>query len=216
MEIKKHIQGQADNWLNVWADKLFIIRLSVSVLVFIVVLSFLAGFLTFIEFREGVTLPDPLLNSFKPVDLSGYIFGFTYLPVLAGILIVVRKPYYTLISLQTYTLIHIIRIICMYFIPLEPPGQIIPLRDIFLESTFYSGRLNLKDLFFSGHVASLFMFYLIVRSKYLKTCFLLLTLILSVMILLQHVHYTIDVIVAPVFSWLAFIIAKKLNSFNNV
>ena len=88
---------------------------------------------------------------FRPIAVSEFTFFVTYFLVIYGIIISFRDPFLFVGLLQAYTLMILIRMGCLYLVPLEAPISIIPLKDSFLQNSFYSGRENLKDLFFSGH-----------------------------------------------------------------
>jgi membrane-associated phospholipid phosphatase len=80
-----------------------------------------------------------------------------------------------------------------------------------LESTFYSGHVNLKDLFFSGHTATMFMFFMVIGNKKIKILYAIITLAVVCLLLIQHAHYTIDVLVAPVMVWFAYRLATSIQ-----
>ena len=176
----------------------------------IVLFSFL-HFLTFNETRIGFVFNDPILSRFEPINVSTITFITTYGFGLTGLVIATQHPIVFIQLIQAYTIMTIIRITCLYLVPLEPPVHIIPLKDIFLESSFYSGRENLKDLFFSGHTATICLFAFGFKNKQLKWIFSIGTVIVAMLILLQHVHYSIDVIAAPIVSFIAFKLQQKLN-----
>ena len=89
----------------------------------------------------------------------------------------------------------VIRQLCILIIALEPPVGLIVLRDVFLENTVYPRHSPLtKDLFFSGHVASILIYFLIADGKYLKYYFAIAAVAMSTMILCMRVHYTYDVL----------------------
>jgi membrane-associated phospholipid phosphatase len=46
----------------------------------------------------------------------------------------------------------------------------------------------------------------------LKAFFLIAAIVVGVSVLLQHVHYTIDVFVAPFFAYCSFYIVKKIKN----
>jgi FtsH-binding integral membrane protein len=72
---------------------------------------------------------------------------------------------------------------------------------VFLENTVYPHNTPLtKDLFFSGHVASVWIYFLCAQQRFLKTIFFAGTLLMSFMILSMRVHYTYDVIGALFFT----------------
>jgi membrane-associated phospholipid phosphatase len=91
----------------------------------------------------------------------------------------------------------------MYLAPLEPPPGIIELRDPFVEF-FGGGRTLTRDLFFSGHTSTLFLLFLLIPGKALRAAFASATLLVGLCVVLQHVHYTVDVIAAPFFAYGAF------------
>jgi PAP2 superfamily C-terminal len=168
-------------------------------------------FLTFNEMRMGFHFKDPILQLFSPVSVSEYIFFATYLLSVYGLITAFRTPAVFVLLLQAYILMTCMRMLCLYLLPLEPPDLIIPLRDSILQSSFYSGRENLKDLFFSGHTATVFLFVFCFPQKELKLLFAIGGTVVAVLLLLQHVHYSIDVLVAPIISYLAVVIQQKIN-----
>ena len=105
----------------------------------------------------------------------------------------------------------LLRMLCLYLLPLEAPESILPLKDTFLQSTFYSGRENLKDLFFSGHTATIFLFAFGFRKKGTKRFFFVGACVVGVLVLVQHVHFSIDVLAAPLFAYVAVRVQKKLK-----
>ena len=55
----------------------------------------------------------------------------------------------------------------MYSLPFNPPPEMIPLNDPFVQF-FGSGKLLTKDFFFSGHTATLFLLFLVIDKKPFK------------------------------------------------
>ena len=168
-------------------------------------------FLTFNENRFGYVFKDPILNLFEPVAISEVTFFITYFFAIYGIIISFREPALFVTLLQAYTIMTLFRITCLYVIPLEAPDKIIPLKDTFLQSTFYSGRENLKDLFFSGHTATIFLFAFAFRKIGIKIMFLFGASLVGILVIVQHVHYSIDVVAAPIFAFLSIKIQMKLK-----
>lgn len=99
--------------------------------------------------------------------------------------------------------------VTMYVFTLEPPAGIIPLHDPIVDVIAYGGQVFNKDLFFSGHVATLTLFVLLEERPVIKKILTLNTLIVAGLILLQRVHYTIDVVAAPLLMIGLFRLAKK-------
>ena len=165
------------------------------ILLAILMISF-SQFLQFIEKRNGVVLPDPLLYTFSPIDLTWLIFSLIYLSIILFLINVVKEPLKLMTALQAYGLMVIFRTIAMYLVPLEAPETILVLNDPFVQ-LFGKGEILTKDLFFSGHTGTLFLLFLLTEKKTLKFIFLISTFIVAAAVILQHVHYSIDVFIAP-------------------
>ena len=103
-----------------------------------------------------------------------------------------------------------VRILAMYLLPLQPPEKMIILNDPFVEF-FGTGQTLTKDLFFSGHTATLLILFLISEKKIIKTIFLISTIVVAIAVLLQHVHYTIDVFAAVFFTYTCYVVLEKLK-----
>jgi hypothetical protein len=176
------------------------------ILLAILMLSF-SQFLQFIEKRKGVILPDPLLNSFSPIDFTWLTFSLIYLSIIVFFISVIKEPDKILIALQAYCLMVIFRTIAMYLVPLEAPKTIILLNDPFVQ-LFGKGEILTKDLFFSGHTGTLFLLFLLSENKVLKAIFLISTTFVGAAVLLQHVHYSIDVFIAPFVAYASYRIIK--------
>jgi hypothetical protein len=194
-----------------FAKKSNIYEFTISVISLILILIILSNFLLFIELRNGFVLNDLILSIFQPLKLTWLIFSILYLGIISAPFDFGRKPEILLIGIQSYVLMIIFRIILMSFIPLDPPSGMIPLIDPVVE-IFATGKTLTKDLFFSGHTATMFLLFLLVNNKFLKLLLLIGTIVVGLAVIIQHVHYTIDVIFAPVFSYLAYYIIRKIKT----
>jgi membrane-associated phospholipid phosphatase len=72
-----------------------------------------------------------------------------------------------------------------------------------------------KDLFFSGHTATLFLIFLYLPGQPARRVFLPVILTVAMLLLLQHVHYTIDVVAAFPFAYAAFRMVRHLNTLHH-
>jgi len=197
-------------WKSFLSNKKNLIEFIITMIVLIAVLISFSQFLNFIEQREGVVLSDPILNAFNPVDLTWLTFALIYLSLFLFIVTTINKPDKLMIAFQAYGLMVIFRIIAMYLTPFEAPETSLLLNDPFVQ-LFGKGEILTKDLFFSGHTGTLFLLFLLAENKVMKYIFLLFTLIVGTAVLLQHVHYSIDVFIAPFVAYAAYRIIKNLQ-----
>ena len=202
------------NWKDFFSNKKNRIELIVSLILLTMTLTGLANFVNYIEIRTGFILSDPILNLFNPIDLTWITFGLIYLSLIFVIVTLLKNPQRFLFALQLYTSMTVVRMIAMFLLPLEPPEKMILLKDPFVEF-FGTGQTLTKDLFFSGHTATLFILFLVSEHKTIKIIFLVITIIVAFCVLLQHVHYTIDVFAAILFTYACykFLLDLKIKKF---
>jgi hypothetical protein len=154
-------------------------------------------FFNYIEKRDGVLLNDWLLAHIPAHNVSVLIFTFIWGMMLLLFARSLYKPSILITYCFTLAFVTIARISCIYLVPLTPPVGLIPLTDP-LTGVFYGEASITKDLFFSGHISTMMMVYFCLEKKSDKTIALLSTIAVAVLLLVQHIHYTIDVVTAPI------------------
>lgn len=152
--------------------------------------------------RSGAIPYEPFLHYLPTKDLSTLIFGVLYAAILLAILVSLKDPVRLFRSVQAYIMLIALRMICMLLVPLEPPVDLVTLQDPFAQLFYPSVVPFEKDLFFSGHTATAFLLFLAVPGRYWRFLFLSVALFVAVAVLIQHVHWTVDVIAAPLAAWL--------------
>jgi hypothetical protein len=203
-------RGRASPRHSLWKQRRFQVQATVTLLLTVLTLSILARFLSVIDMRPGVVLDDPVLSLFTAHDVTWLTFSLIYVGLIAGLIILIRTPRQMLVALQAYTLFVLIRMLCMYVVPLDPPPGMISLKDPLVEY-FGTGKVLSRDLFFSGHTGTLFLLGLSLQSKWIKISFFSGAALVGLCVLFQHVHYTIDVIAAPAFAYAAYRIVALLH-----
>lgn len=198
------------SWKNFFSSYRNRIEFILSIILLTVVLFTLTKFLNYVESRNGFTFNDPILSVFEPTDLTWLTFTLIYGSLTAAIVNLISKPEKLLFTIQLYTLMVVVRIISMWLLPLNPPEKMILLNDPFVEF-FGTGKTLTKDLFFSGHTATLFILFLTANDRLFKGIFLLSTILVAISVLLQHVHYSIDVFAAIFFTYACYQILKYLK-----
>ncbi len=198
-------------WRKAWGNKGFRQKTVVASVVLIAVLIAFPFFFTLIEQRNGTQFNDRLLQFIPAIDVSGLTFVVIWSSTLFLWVRCAQKPYIFLVTLCSFVILCFTRMITITLFPLNPPEGLIPLRDP-ISSLFYGGPevFITKDLFYSGHTATQFLIFLCLRKRNDKIIALLCTLTVAALVLIQHVHYTIDVLGAFVITYFVYLLGKKI------
>ncbi len=160
--------------------------------------------LPILQKREGTMIPDPLLDMIDPSDVSRMIFMLLYTGLFVTILWLLAYPKELKVGMKLYVVISYMRMITVYMIPLEPPSGLIYLSDPILAASVYKGHIITKDLFFSGHTATIVSCFMMNHHPILKWLVGFFAVSISYLLLVQHIHYTVDIIGAWMFSFLIY------------
>lgn len=176
-----------------------------------VILFFLHDFFQFIQNRDGVIWVDSVLAVIPAKDVSLYIFLILY-SVIGYLFWKVRANCRIgIIALWGYIFLCMGRMISIGLVALDPPIGLIELSDPF-SVIFYGDQVITKDLFFSGHTATVVLIGLCLEDRREKYLVFSAAAILGGLLLVQHIHYTADVLVAPFFSYLFWYLGKSVSS----
>jgi hypothetical protein len=189
----------------------FMFQLVITLVYILLLVIFMGYYFLYLEARTGTVLNDWLLNFLPPKDFSHYIFGLLYPAIIMGVVYVSAKPSLFLRVFQAAAIVYTARIFTLFIVKLNPPAGFIPLIDPFGELLGYGGKLVTKDLFFSGHITSLTILFLAVQKPWLKIFLLTAVVIMAVLLLWQHVHYTIDILGGIFFSMIGWKITENLS-----
>ncbi len=199
------------SWKLLWQSKMFKIHFVLTFVIFAVVTHYCTLYISVWETRKGTLLLDPLLHHITPRDFSIPIFCILHSAILLSAFFNLSTPKELLKGFQTYALLLIMRTAFIYFIPLEPPTGMIYLNDPVVGMFLNKVNIVTKDLFFSGHISSMCLFIYFSKIKFWKTYLKIVTPILAMLILWQHVHYTIDIIAAPFFAYICCRVIDVMN-----
>jgi hypothetical protein len=157
-------------------------------------------FFRFLAAKPGRSLPDPVLDALPSIDVSVPLFVGLYLVIAVTIVALSRHPLLFLRTAQAYVLLLVARMITMTVVTLEAPPGWVPLDDP-ISTLFYPGQQPFhKDLFFSSHTATVFLFFLAAPWRVGRMLLLLSTVLVGLAVLVQHVHWSADVLAAPLFA----------------
>jgi hypothetical protein len=194
----------AMDWKEAWANRRFRISLLVTLVALFTVLQVIIRVMDFMETQPGARIDDPILALLPPTDMTWPLTFLIYSNLMLLLWGNRNHPKELLMAMQTYSLMIFARTVTLYTFPLEAPEGIIPLADPLVQWKSEYSIVHTKDLFFSGHTATVFMCFLTTVSRWMRVWFLIATVLVGFFVLLQHVHYTIDVLAAPFVSYLCY------------
>lgn len=211
LAISEKLQADELRWVEAIRNPVYVRKLMIAVITIIACLSVLPVFFQVIEHREGPVLKDAFLNLVPGRDVSYGIVAIIWGLMILSIVRCVQSPRLTLLFLLGFCFFFLTRFITISLFPLNPPPDLIILFDP-LSNSFYGKNFVTKDLFYSGHTASQFLIFFALPKKTDKLLALTGSILMGVLVLIQHIHYTVDVIAAPVFAFFCYFVAKKLAS----
>ena len=203
------ISSIKSSWKKAWNSPVRrrqLILIIVLIPVFSVALPY---FFNYVEKRNGVVLNDWLLAQVPAYNVSVLIFA----TIWGMILLVLYRSLYNPSILITYCLtlavVTFARITCISLVPLSPPVGLIPLSDP-LSGAFYGEANITKDLFFSGHTATLTVIFFSLQKRTDRLIALFAVIAVAILLVVQHIHYTIDILAAPVIVYVLYSITHPI------
>ncbi len=202
----------AQSWDEAWDNRVFRIKTISASILLVITLAIFPLFFSIIEKRIGLQLNDYLLQRLPAADVSVTTFIVIWSVTILLLVRCVQRADIFLLMLWAFLFLCLSRILTITLVPLSPPEGLIPLKDP-LTSIFYGGtdKFITKDLFYSGHTSIQFLIFLVLKKKADKIIALLASIAVGMLVLIQHVHYTIDVLAAFVFTYIIYRIAKLVT-----
>ncbi|WP_018621204.1 phosphatase PAP2-related protein [Spirosoma luteum] len=196
-------------WQAAWQSPVFRRKLIIGVVSALALLGTFPYFFYTIEQHSGPVLNDWLLAKLPPTDVSLLIFGIIWAAALLLLIRARRNPAMFMIFVYSYVIISLSRMLSINLFPLNPPIGLLPMVDP-ITNAFYGEVYITKDLFYSGHTSTLFLIFLCLRQQRDRLFAFIGSLLVGSLLLVQHVHYTIDVLGAFVFTYPLYRLGKWL------
>ena len=200
------------SWPAAWASVGFRLRLGLVVLLLLALLPVVPGFYHFIQSRPGRLLPDPLLALLPVHDVSVPTFALIYGGIVATLGYLLPRPQLLLRAFWAYLFLQLLRMGTLWLVALEPPTTLLILHDPVMDRIFeVTTQPIVRDLFFSGHTATMMLLTLAGRGRVWRWVLGLMMVAVGILVLVQRVHYSYDVLAAPLFGWLAYWLAGRIT-----
>ncbi len=147
----------------------------------------------YVSSTTSVGVPDLILDHLPPVDL-GFLFIYGYIALVAGIFtypLFFRVRILHVAAVQ-FSLLLTLRSLFMVFTHLKTPPGSVP-----VSFPWFFGKLYFEnDMFFSGHTAVPFLGFYLFRQSPIRYVFLAGSIMMGMVVLVMHLHYSIDVFAA--------------------
>ena len=199
-------------WQQAWSSISFRVQLIVTLLTITGLAMSWPYFFDFLEARSGPQLNDVFLNLLPAADVSWVVFFFLYGGIFIAIYGLIKYPRQLLLALETYALVTLLRMLTITLFPLNPPADYIPLREPFAQLFVSDHRIISKDLFFSGHMATICSLFFPIHIKRVRFIVLICIVGVAFTVLVQRVHYTIDVLFSPFITFACYYFFRRFFS----
>jgi hypothetical protein len=200
------MQEKIVTYKSLFTNKSFLISLIISIifLYISIVINFYAGNYATRSISNPVT--DIILSNIRVFDLdSTFIYG-SMIFIICIVVVFLHKPQRIPFAIKSLALFVITRSIFISLTHVAPfPSQTI-IDSIFMSKFSFGG-----DLFFSGHTGMPFLLALIYwKDTWTRFMFMGFSFGFAIVVLLAHIHYSIDVLAAFFITYTIFHIAEYL------
>jgi hypothetical protein len=197
------------NWKQTWSSHMLRAQFIIGSLLMVAITCMLPAFFNTIQKRDGALLSDWVLAAIPAHNVSWMIFTIIWGFGLYALWRAIEKPTIYIMYVWALFFVIVLRVLSISIIALDPPKGLIAMADP-ITGIFYGQSNITKDLFFSGHTSVLYLAYLCLERKTDKIIALCSTFAVAILLLVQHVHYTVDVIAAFIIVYPVYRLVKYL------
>jgi hypothetical protein len=159
----------------------------------------------------SVPVTDIILSNTRVYDVAGIFVWGAVILVMVGLLVVLRRPNYLPFIAKSIALFTLIRSVFVSLTHISPFPTHTIISSAFFNKEVFNGIFTGNDLFFSGHTGIPFLLALIFwDNEKLRYVFLGFSVLFAIVVLLGHLHYSIDVLSAYFITFSIFHICKFL------
>lgn len=194
-----------------WSNKNFLISFfsGLTLLGTSLVVQFFTSSYVTRSISESVT--DIILSNTRVYDVGGIFVWGAIVLIIISLFVTLKQPNYMPFTMKSLALFTLIRSVFVSLTHISPFPTHALIDSTFFNSSLFSGIFTGNDLFFSGHTGVPFLLALIFwDNKILRFVFLSFSVLFAVVVLLGHLHYSIDVLSAYFITFSIFYICKFL------
>lgn len=186
--VKDYFRKGFCDWIREFLNHKYLIAFSLVLVVVATYLDYYSG--VYVSSTPGIEVPDLILDHVGPIDLSP-LFVYGYIALIVGLF-----SYPLLFHIRTlhvvvsqFSLLVMLRSVFMIFTHLEtPPDAILATFPWIFEKLSFQ-----NDMFFSGHTAIPLLGFFLFRRSPIRYLFLAGSIVMAIVVLAMHLHYSIDV-----------------------
>ena len=186
---KKPVKGLR-NLSSDSSDYKHLIFLSSIFFVIAMIINYISG--VYVSSTQTEHVPDLILDHIGPVN-AGFLYVYGYIILFSALF--AYPGFYRIRTLHVvisqFSILIILRAVFISFTHLETPPDAIPVTFPWL----FQGLSFQNDMFFSGHTAIPFLGFLLFR-EHIRYFFFFGSILMGAVVLLIHIHYSIDVLAA--------------------
>ena len=159
----------------------------------------------------SVPVTDIILSNTRVYDVGGIFVWGAVILVIVGLFVILRRPNYMPFVAKSVALFTLIRSVFVSLTHISPFPTHTIISSAFFNKEVFNGIFTGNDLFFSGHTGIPFLLALLFwDNKKLRYVFLGFAIFFAIVVLLGHLHYSIDVLSAYFITFSIFHICKFL------
>jgi len=191
---------------NLFKNKQFLVSIlsAFFLLVISLIINYYAG--TYATESASNSVTDIILSNTRIYDVDGMFVYGSLLFFFFLVFVCLKNPTKIPFTIKSIALFYIIRSVFISLTHIGPfPSQLIINSNILSKITFGG------DLFFSGHTGLPFLIALIFwKDKITRNIFLVFSFSFAIIVLLSHMHYSIDVLSAFFITYTIYHIAETI------
>lgn len=169
---------------------------------------FVSGYVT--RSSSG-SVTDIILSNTRVYDVGGIFVWGTVVLCIIGFFIAVARINYIPFAIKSIAIFTLIRAVFVSLTHISPFPTHALINSPFFNKEVFAGILTGNDLFFSGHTGIPFLLALMCwHNKKLRFLFLTFSAFFAIIVLLGHLHYSIDVLSAFFITYTIFDLCKFL------